>query len=205
MTDAPHNGHDHSTDHDHGWRAALEEMRRDAAHFYTDHFDWRGHEPPADFAGPKYFPPTEDWQLEAWLDKDAPGTGDSVRLATSTGKLRDMTVAGQLVFEVDGREHRLLAYASKGQSEEGEEEEEGWLFVPFRDATSGSETYGAGRYVDVPPPDDADAALYDVDFNLAYNPSCAFSPAYDCPFPPPGNRLDIPVRAGEMVPFAQPH
>lgn len=188
MTDA----HDHGHDHDHGYREALAEMRKEAAHFYADHFDWRGHEPPADFAGPRFFPPSEDWRLDAWLDKDAPGTGDEVKLPTSTGKLRDMTVAGQLVFDAGGRENRLTAYSSKSA------EEEGWLFIPFRDATSGTETYGAGRYLDVAP---EEQGTYEMDFNVAYNPSCAYSPAYDCPFPPPGNRLDIPVRAGEMVPF----
>jgi len=195
MTDAHghSNGHD---EHDHGWRTALEEMRRDSAHYYKDHFDWRGQEPPRDWTGPRFYPPAEEWRLDAWLDTDAPGTGDAITLPTSTGKLRDMTIAGELVFDAAGKENRLTAYASKG-----EEEEEGWLFVPFRDGTSGSETYGSGRYVDVPPPDDADNAIYDLDFNLAYNPSCAYSPTYDCPFPPPGNRLDIPVRAGEMVPF----
>lgn len=190
MTDA----HDHGHGHDHGWRAALGEMRKEAAHFYADHFDWRGHEPPADFNGPRYFEPAEDWRKEAWLDTDAPGTGDEVKLATSTGKLRDMTVAGQLVFEADGRDHRLTAYASKGDDS---------LFVPFRDATAGKETYGSGRYIDVPLSEDADATIYDLDFNFAYNPSCAYSPVYDCPYPPADNRLDIPIRAGEMVPFEE--
>lgn len=193
MTDA----HDHGHDHDHGYRAALEEMRKEAAHFYADHFDWRGHEPPTGWAGPQFFPPSEEWRLDAWLDTEVAGTGDTVTLPTSTGKMRDMTVAGQLVFDAGGQENRLTAYASKSQDEEG------WLFIPFRDATSGQETYGSGRYIDVPPPDDADTNLYDLDFNVAYSPSCAYSPAYDCPYPPPGNRLEIPIRAGEMVPFPE--
>lgn len=193
MSDHDHDhDHDHDAGHDHGWRAALEEMRRDAAHFYADHFDWRGHGPPPEFAGPRFFPPDEEWRLDARLDTDAPGTGDEVTLPTSTGLLRKMTVAGDLVFEVGGYEHRLGAYASSA------EDEEGWLFVPFRDSTSGRETYGAGRYLDVAP---AEEGVYEVDFNLAYNPSCAYSPAYDCPYPPQRNRLDIEVRAGEMVPF----
>jgi len=185
-------GHDHAAGHDHGYRAALEEMRRESTHYYADHFDWRGHGPPEGFAGPRFFPPADEWRLEARLDTAAPGTGDEVTLPTSTGLLRKMNVAGDLVFEFGGREHRLGAYASKA------EDEAGWLFVPFRDATSGGETYGAGRYVDVPP---EETGIYDLDFNLAYNPSCAYSPAYDCPFPPPRNRLDVEVRAGEMVPF----
>jgi uncharacterized protein (DUF1684 family) len=197
VTDEHDQAHDHEHEHAHGWREALAEMRREAAHYYTDHFNWRGHQPPADWSGPRFYPPAEEWRLDAWLDVDAAGTGTAVTLPTSTGKLRDMVVAGQLVFDVKGAEHRLLAYASHGQDEEG------WLFIPFRDATSGAETYGAGRYLDVPPPDEPASNIYDLDFNLAYNPSCAYSPAYDCPYPPPGNRLAIPIRAGEMVPFEQ--
>jgi uncharacterized protein len=79
---------------------------------------------------------------------------------------------------------------------------EGLLFVPFRDTTSGVETYGSGRYVDVPF-EDADE-LVELDFNFAYNPSCAFSPAYDCPFPPPANRLSVAITAGEKLPSGTP-
>jgi uncharacterized protein len=194
MTDEmPESEHEH--EHAHGWREALEQMRHEAAHYYADHFDWRGHPAPDGWDGPKFFPPAEKWRLDAWLDKDAEGAGTHVTVPTSTGKMRDMHIAGELVFEVDGSDRRLLAYESHGQDEEG------WLFIPFRDATSGTESYGSGRYVDVPPPEDADSGIYDLDFNLAYNPSCAYSPAYDCPYPPPGNRLDIRVDAGEKVPF----
>ena len=74
------------------------------------------------------------------------------------------------------------------------------MFVPFRDATSGKETYGAGRYLDIPRHDDSDDA-YMLDFNLAYNPSCAYSPRWNCPYPPPQNNLNIAVEAGEKVPY----
>ena len=95
-------------------REALAEMRREAAHYYADHFDWRGQEPPAGWDGPKFFPPAEKWRLEAWLDKEVPGTGDHVSLPTSTGKMRDMHIAGQLVFEVDGGEVGLGGYLGGG-------------------------------------------------------------------------------------------
>jgi uncharacterized protein (DUF1684 family) len=183
--------HDPEHHHAHGWREALEAMRAETRHYYLDHFDWRGHPPPPGFDGPRYFPPDERWRLDASLDTGARATGEAVTLTTSTGQQRRMTVAGQLVFEVDGGEQRLTAYRSR--TDEGS-----YLFVPFRDATSGGETYGAGRYIDLP--DEGDDAEYELDFNLAYNPTCVFSPAYDCPYPPPGNRLDIPVRAGERLP-----
>jgi hypothetical protein len=184
-------GHEHH--HVFDWETELLGMRQAAAHYYEHQFDWRGHQPPEGFAGPRYFDPAPEWRLDATLDAAAAGTGDQVQIATSTGKLRDMEIAGQLVFQVAGSEHRLTAF--KSHDAQGYDV----LFVPFRDGTSGSETYGAGRYVEVAF-DDA-AETLELDFNYAYNPSCVFSPAYDCPFPPPQNRLAIPVRAGEMLPY----
>jgi uncharacterized protein (DUF1684 family) len=79
----------------------------------------------------------------------------------------------------------------------------GGLFLPFRDTTSGKETYGAGRYLydTVKGADlgtDGDGIV--LDFNFAYNPSCAYDPRWVCPLAPPPNRLEVPVRAGEKVP-----
>ena len=76
----------------------------------------------------------------------------------------------------------------------------GGLFVPFADATSGEETYGAGRYL-LDTVKGADLGMRDgrlvLDFNLAYNPSCSYDPRWSCPLAPPPNRLAIPVRMGE--------
>ena len=102
-----------------------------------------------------------------------------------------MENAGQLVFEVDGQEQRLSAFLPRVMDAEPV------LFVPFRDATSGVDTYGAGRYVDVPY--DADENWHELDFNYAYNPSCAYDPAWTCPLAPPGNTLAVPVQAGELL------
>jgi hypothetical protein len=79
----------------------------------------------------------------------------------------------------------------------------GGLFLPFRDATNGAETYGAGRYLldaakSADLGGDADGRLV-LDFNFAYQPSCAFDPKWACPLAPPENRLDLPVRAGERL------
>jgi uncharacterized protein (DUF1684 family) len=80
----------------------------------------------------------------------------------------------------------------------------GGLFIPFRDATNGDETYGAGRYL-VDAAKSADlggdpaAGTLIIDFNFAYQPSCAFDPRWACPLAPPENRLDIPIRAGERL------
>ena len=80
----------------------------------------------------------------------------------------------------------------------------GGLFLPFRDATNGHETYGAGRYL-VDGAKSADlggdpaASTLIVDFNFAFQPSCAFDPRWACPLAPPENRLDVPIRAGERI------
>ncbi len=179
------------------WETQLLALRDAATHFYEHQFDWRGHEPPPGYAGPRWFPPASEWRLAARLDDSTPTAGQEVQIATSTGQLRDMQIAGDLVFEADGGEHRLTSFHSHG-SDGGHV-----LFVPFRDATSGSETYGAGRYVEVP--FDHDAEVLELDFNFAYNPSCVFSPAYDCPYPPAQNRLSVAVRAGELLPYEADH
>ncbi len=78
------------------------------------------------------------------------------------------------------------------------------LDVFFRDGTTGAQTYEVGRYVGVDRVGDKDEVI--VDFNLAYNPSCALSPFYNCPIPPAENRLTVPIRAGEMTPLiTAPH
>jgi uncharacterized protein len=175
------------------WLQTLEESRRETTDYYLNEFNWRGRPVPEGFEGPKYYPPEERWRVPARLDRKAPGSGMRVQLLTSTGDMRDFDAYGTFVFQVDGEEHRLAAYRPVPVDPYFDE-----LFVPFRDATSGKETYGAGRYLDVLRRDSDD---YVLDFNLAYNPSCAYSPRYDCPYPPPQNHLRIPIEAGEKTPF----
>src|SRR3954447_24407789 len=176
------------------WLQALTEEREEAADYYLNQFSWRGAHMPDNFDGPKFYPPDEKWRLPAVLDREAPGTGIRVQLPTSVGDLRDFDVYGTFVFTVDGGEQRLTAFRMVPSPPDYDE-----LFVPFKDSTSGHETYGAGRYLDVPGLE-ADTG-YVLDFNNAYNPSCAYSPRYNCPYPPPQNRLTIPVEAGEKIPF----
>ena len=71
------------------------------------------------------------------------------------------------------------------------------LFVPFLDQTSGTETYGAGRYLDIEPDEDG---TYALDFNLAYHPSCVYDVRFSCPLTPAENRLDTRIEAGERLP-----
>ena len=92
----------------------------------------------------------------------------------------------------DGRELELYWLDAYG----------GGLFLPFRDATAGSETYGAGRYL-LDTVKGADLGTADgrlvLDFNFAYHPSCAYDPKWACPLSPPANRIDVPIRAGERL------
>ena len=95
-------------------------------------------------------------------------------------------------FELGGGDRTLTAYRLAGAGGEVHES----LFVPFLDATSGTETYGAGRYLDLEPEDDG---TWTLDFNLAYHPSCVYDPRFSCPLTPAENRLAIRVEAGERL------
>ncbi len=114
-------------------------------------------------------------------------------IPTSTGQLRKMQRVGVLQFTLMGQAMSLGAFVEEGT------EQITTLFVPFADLTTGTETYNAGRYLDIHP---TSTGYYNIDFNLAYNPYCAYNSTYDCPFPPPTNRLKVAVKAGEKRPAA---
>lgn len=114
-------------------------------------------------------------------------------MPTSTGTLRRMQLVGTLEFTFQGQPQSLGAFVPDGTQEITD------LFVPFADVTTGTETYSAGRYLDIQP---TATGYYTIDFNRAYNPYCAYNASYECPFPPPSNRLKVPIRAGEKLPGA---
>jgi len=134
------------------------------------------------FKGLKYYPENPALRFDAEVEPFAEHV--HVQMQTSTGELQDYVKYGTFQFEVDGQAAVLTVYTSH----------DGGAFVPFADATSGSETYGAGRYLELE--HDGDGRFH-VDFNLAYNPWCAYAPQYSCPIPPKENRLQVPIRAGE--------
>jgi uncharacterized protein (DUF1684 family) len=135
-----------------------------------------------------YYPPDEGYRVPAML---APFQGEeAIEMPTSTGKRRQMRRAGQLKFSVKGQALTLTAFV------EATDREMARLFVPFADQTNGSDTYPAGRYLDLTR---TTTGLYDLDFNRAYHPYCYFNDEYDCPFPPAENRLGVPIRAGERM------
>ncbi len=109
-------------------------------------------------------------------------------MQTSTGSQRLYQRIGWVNLSIAGEVFRLATFAPPGTPPEQ-------LFVPFRDATSGAETYGSGRYIEA----NFDGELVELDLNMAYNPSCAYSDGWNCPVPPAENWLSVPVRAGEMA------
>ncbi len=147
------------------------------------------------FAGLKWFPPNAAFQLAATYTPIA--TPAKVVIATSRGLKKDYFRVGVFAFTVDGTPQTLTALAVSASPGTGDE-----LFVPFRDATTGNESYEVGRYLMVAflgP-----GASYVLDFNQATNPLCNYSPHYNCPIPPRENTLAVAVRAGEMA-YPRPH
>jgi uncharacterized protein (DUF1684 family) len=122
------------------------------------------------------------WRIEARFEPHPPGT--TIEIANIINTLEPMPNPGAVVFEKDGRTHRIEAV----------DEGDGQLFLIFADRTSGKETYGAGRFLYAAPAVDGRTI---VDFNKAYNPPCVFTPYATCPLAPPENRLDLAVTAGE--------
>ncbi|HZD80562.1 MAG TPA: DUF1684 domain-containing protein [Actinomycetota bacterium] len=139
------------------------------------------------FEGLAYYPPTDALVIRAPLDPDV-DRQEPVVMQTTTGGSQEYRRAGVVRFRVDGDVAQVTLYASPDQRE---------LFLPFRDATSGKESYGAGRYLEVEPP--APDGTVEIDFNYAYNPYCAYNEAWSCPLPPGENWLRVPIRAGERT------
>ena len=135
-----------------------------------------------------YFPIDELYAVPAALEPAAERT--VLQVPTSTGKIRDIERIGVLKFSLKGQTLRLTAFHEVDQPQMTR------LFVPFSDLTSGTETYSAGRYMELDP---TPTGIYVVDFNVAYHPYCYYSPEFDCPYPPKENRLTVPIRAGEKL------
>lgn len=146
------------------------------------------------FQGLNYFPVERNFRVRAQFTK----TPDEkyFMMPTSSGRSRKYIKIGTLTFKLGGRDYVLSAYQSEQQLTDPKfEEYKSSLFIPFRDLTSGKETYGVGRYLYLSMPKDKEITL---DFNLAFNPSCAYgSEQFSCPIPPKDNFLQIEIKAGE--------
>lgn len=145
------------------------------------------------FEGLVYFPVDESFNIQARfvLNPDP----QAFEMATTTERRPLYVVFGTARFMRDGKEHVLQVYQNLELTQN--EAYRDHLFIPFRDLSSGKETYGGGRYLDVMIPSDT---ILTLDFNQAYNPYCAYNQRYSCPIPPTENTLALAIKAGEKTP-----
>ncbi len=135
------------------------------------------------FTGLQYWDGGRDWQVPARFI--AHPAGKTLPIANIIGTTDEIPNPGAVEFERGGTTYRMEALDEGGDT----------LFLVFADRTSGHGSYGAGRFLDAPKPDPQGRLV--IDFNQAYNPPCAFTPFATCPLPPPENRLDLAIEAGE--------
>ena len=136
-----------------------------------------------DFKGLKYFPENPALRLEVQIEEFP--EKDSIEMQTSTGEIQVYQRFGRIRFHLEDQEAALTIYTS-----------DSGYFLPFVDGLAGKETYPAGRYLE---PKELGKGRFLVDFNLAYNPYCAYNDHWSCPLTPVENRLRTPIRAGEKL------
>lgn len=137
------------------------------------------------FEGIDYFPIDQKWRIEAEFIPNEDGS--TIGVPNVMGGIYQEQTAGKIKFTIEENEYELDVLPAYG----GEQ-----FFVIFGDDTSGKTTYGGGRYLYMKAPEEGDHTTY-IDFNKAYNPPCAFTAYATCPLPPPQNRLEVAITAGE--------
>lgn len=172
------------------WEAEIEKGRRVKDRFFKSRYPGS----PIPFAdrsklrGLDYFPINPNCRFE--LDLHEHKEKKVVRMAYTKGQERNFLRWGEFRFKIGNKEQVIQAYKSDLAEER--------LFILFRGATSGKETYGGGRYLDLEPNKDQTAeGKWILDFNKAYNPWCVYSENYTCPLVPLENWLEVPIDAGE--------
>ena len=171
----------------------MDAYARDVARSRADKDRYLGSSPDSplqggDFAGLSYYPVSALYRLRASLELFA--EPETVRLETSRAEAQPYLRAGRAVFTLAGQTCTLTLYRPTFATPNER------FFIPFRDATSGKETYGAGRYLEA---ESQAAGHVLLDFNTCYHPYCAYSPRYLCPLPPSENWLMVSVHAGEKL------
>jgi uncharacterized protein (DUF1684 family) len=171
------------------YREGIERDREKKERFFADH----PQSPVAgatSFAGLDHYPVDPAFRYVLPLHEHE--TKETVTVETTADGERKYVRFGEFRFTVDGTEVELQAYRPAGDEDR--------FWVPFRDETSGETTYGAGRYLDLDPNEHRTTdGEWVLDFNLAYNPTCAYNEAYECPLIPMENWLDVPIKAGERA------
>ena len=135
-----------------------------------------------------YFPVNEKYRLKADFKKNP--REQKIKMAVTDGSQREYLIFGSAHLHLEGKELDLVVYKPV-------KEDSDYLFIPFYDKTSADLTYGGGRYVE---PELLENGVLEIDFNMAYNPYCAYNHTYRCPIPPQNNNLDVSILAGEKIP-----
>lgn len=162
----------------------LEEFRKEKDDFFGGHPQSPlTREQKHDFHGLNYFPENADLRLEVKAAEFP--VKERIEMQTSTGDVQIYFRHSRFKFQVEGQDAELTIY----ESENG-------FFLPFVDSLAGKETYGAGRYLE---PEPLPGGRFLIDFNMAYNPYCAYNEQWSCPLTPLENRLKVPIKAGEKL------
>jgi len=135
------------------------------------------------FKGLNYFPENKDLRLE--VNVETLSTSETIMIQTTGGQPQSYQRFGRFNFTVDGQSAELTVYKNSHG-----------YFLPFVDDLAGKETYPAGRYLE---PEKLLNGKFLIDFNLAYNPYCAYNEKWSCPITPAENRLKVSIRAGEKI------
>ena len=147
------------------------------------------HDARHNFTGLNYYEFNKELVMEVEVER-FPDDEPIITMQTSTGAEQDYRRWGKFDFEIGGQKASLTIYSNALGAE---------FFMPFKDATNGRDTYGAGRYMDDHRPgmQQMGPNRFEIDLNYAYNPYCAYSPHFSCPLPPSENWLKVPIQAGE--------
>jgi uncharacterized protein (DUF1684 family) len=176
------------TDVPDGWAEELRASRDEKDEFFDEHR--QSPIPPEErdaFDGLDYFDPDPAYRVTAAVG--VPDQPETVEMDTSDGRTIRYRRAFTFTFDLDGESYELAGYRQEGDDA---------IFVPFRDKTTGQQTYEGGRYMELEPdgePAEGDEVV--LDFNLAYSPFCAYSETFSCPLPPEENWLETTIEAGE--------
>ncbi|MCK6540161.1 MAG: DUF1684 domain-containing protein [Anaerolineales bacterium] len=162
----------------------LEEFRAEKDEFFRSHPQSPlTPEQRRNFRGLEYFPENDALRLEVKVEPL--NDPQPMQMQTTTGNVQFYFRHGRFKFSADGQDAELTIYRN-----------ENGYFLPFVDSLAGAETYPAGRYLE---PEELPGNRFLVDFNVAYNPYCAYNEMWSCPITPAENRLKIPIRAGEKI------
>lgn len=177
-----------------------EEIKKHRDEHKSDLLDTNGHllnnEEIKEFGGLSYFDFDSTYQITGKLIKDK---GPKFEMPTSTERLPVYRRYGYFEFMVDSASYRLTVYQNVDLIRRDRKAYKNFIFIPFKDGTTRNETYGGGRFIEMYLPE---GDLMMLDFNLAFNPYCAYSHRYSCPIPPEENTLDVRIEAGEKTPLA---